>query len=87
LHLPVQFGDGDAAVRAIGAGAIHIADYPDGTMHLMSFDIRTPDLYHLQAVVHVTGGLLKLEIRRPDLVEANQCGDERAGGTRHPYSN
>jgi hypothetical protein len=40
------------------------------------FATRAPDVYHVAATVHVAQGLLRLEIRRPDLVQRNFLEDD-----------
>jgi hypothetical protein len=76
LDLPVRMGADEAAVRALAAGRVQGFDYPagaepKGTIRSLSFAVRAPDAYHVAAVVHAANGLLKLEIRRPDLVRRN----------------
>jgi hypothetical protein len=48
-----------------------------GARSSLFFTTGGPDVYHLQATVHATKGLLKLEIRRPDLIRRNDLeGDD-----------
>jgi hypothetical protein len=48
-----------------------------GARSSLFFVTRDPDLYHLAATVHASEGLLKLEIRRPDLIRRNDLeGDD-----------
>jgi hypothetical protein len=79
---PVRLGAAQAAVEALACGRVVRSDYPaqwyqavrlpaDGSVKSLSFACRAPDLYHVSAVVHATEGLLQIEIRRPDLVRAN----------------
>jgi hypothetical protein len=44
-----------------------------GTVSSLSFACRAPDIYHVRAVVHSSEGLLKLEVRRPDVVRGNDA--------------
>jgi hypothetical protein len=78
----VRLGAPEAAVVALACGRVVRSDYPaqwyqavgltaDGSVRALSFACRAPDLYHLSAVVHAREGLLKLEIRQPDLVRVN----------------
>jgi hypothetical protein len=82
LALPFRMGASEATVRALAAGDVRRFGFPDewygmypkvakGTLHSLTFASRVPDAYHMQAVVHTAEGLLKLEIRRPDVVRAN----------------
>jgi hypothetical protein len=82
LQLPLRMGSPESAVRALAAGSVRRADFPDawyqmfpaagaGTVCLLTFACRMPDLYHLKATVHASEGLLRLEIRQPDLVRSN----------------
>lgn len=82
LGLPVRIGSDEAAVRALATGKVMASDYPadwyravgqkaDGSIRSLSFACRAPGVYHVSAVVHATEGLLKLEVRRPDLIRAN----------------
>jgi hypothetical protein len=83
LALPIRLGSGATAVRALAAGRVHAAAYPDewydrckdvarGTMTALSFACREPDVYHVQATLHGTAGLLSFAVRRPDLIRANE---------------
>jgi hypothetical protein len=96
LALPVRMGSDERAVRALAAGRVLSFDYPvkglkKGSVHSLKFACRAPDVYHLSAVVHAAKGLLRLEIRCPDLVRRNDSDggydsfssglhDEGAGG-------
>lgn len=82
LDLTVRMGSPEADVRALAAAAVRVADYPagwyphtdgvePGTVRSLTFAIKTPDVYHVGAVVHVSAGLLSLRIVRPDLVREN----------------
>ena len=72
LKLPVRIGDKETAVEALAAGAARRSSDPGGTIFFMSFAIHAPDAYEVEAVIHVSDGLLKIEISRPDLVCENQ---------------
>jgi hypothetical protein len=82
LEVPIHMGSDEAAVRALAAGTVLSNDYPDewyrsvegiepGSIRSLSFAHRSPDLYHVDAIVHRNRGLLKLTIRRPDVVRKN----------------
>jgi hypothetical protein len=85
LSLPIRMGSPEAAVRALAVGVVRSAGFPDewyrmcaavakGTLRSLWFACRAPDLYHLKAVVHSAEGLLRLEVRRPDVVRSNDPG-------------
>jgi hypothetical protein len=82
LELPIRMESDEAAVRSLAVANVLSNDYPDewyqsvdrvarGTVRALSFAHRSPSLYHVEAIVHSTNGLLKLVIRRPDLVRKN----------------
>jgi hypothetical protein len=71
VGLAVRIGDGEMALRPLAAGNILKRDFSDGGRSFLFLACRAPDLYHMEAVVHATEGLLRLVIRRPDLVKAN----------------
>jgi hypothetical protein len=84
IGAPVRLGAPEAAVVAPAAGDVVRSAYPpewyravglpaDGSLTSLSLAWRTPHLYHVSAVVHSTAGLLKLEVRRPDLVRKNDA--------------
>jgi hypothetical protein len=83
LELPIRMGSDEAAVRALAAGPVHAAAYPDewyksckqvarGTVTSLSFACCAPNIYHMQAVAHASEGLLSFAVRRPDLIRANE---------------
>jgi hypothetical protein len=83
LEVPIRIGADEAAVRSLAAGRVHASAYPDewydqrkdvarGTLTSLSFACREPSVYHMQAVVHATEGLLSFAARRPDLIRANE---------------
>jgi hypothetical protein len=74
LGVPVRMGGPDTAVRRLAAGRIQCSDFPGGARRFLSFASRAPAVYHLQAVVHDHEGLLRLAVRRPTLVRANDAG-------------
>jgi hypothetical protein len=43
-----------------------------GARSSLFFATLRPDIYHMAATVHSTEGLLRLEIRRPDLIRRNE---------------
>jgi hypothetical protein len=82
LDLPIRMGSDEAAVRALAAGKVRSSGFPDewyslypavakDTLRSLAFACRAPDIYHLNAVVHCTEGLLKLQIYQPDLIRSN----------------
>jgi hypothetical protein len=82
LELPIRMGSDEADVRALAVANVLSNDYPDewyqsvdgverGTVRAMSFAHRSSSLYHVEAIVHSTNGLLKLVVRRPDVVRKN----------------
>jgi hypothetical protein len=82
LDLPIHMGSDEAAVRALSVGEVRSSVFPDewyglypavakGTLRSLAFACRAPDIYHMNAVVHATEGLLKLAIRLPDVIRAN----------------
>jgi hypothetical protein len=78
LEVPVRMGSDDAAVQALAAGRVVSFDYPvkgerKGAVRSLTFACRAPDVYHIKAVVHAKRGLLKLEMRCPDLVRSNDA--------------
>ena len=72
LDLALRIGDAEEAVRPLAAGSIRRTDFSDGARRFLSFAFRAPGLYHMQTIVHEREGLLCLEIRRPDLIRANE---------------
>ncbi len=87
LELPVRMGSQRGALVKLAAGNVLSSDYPDefygsykdvakGTLSTCNFACRAPAVYHIQAIVHTTEGLMKLDIRRPDLIRRN----DRDGG-------
>ena len=85
LDLPIRMGSPETAVQALAAGKVRSFGYPDawysmcpaveqGTLSSLSFACRALDIYHMNAVVHSTAGLLRLEVRRPDVVRSNDSG-------------
>lgn len=76
LKVPVHFGEAEAAVESLAAGAVRRSAVSGGTIFVLSFAIRAPDFYEAEAVVHSSDGLLKIGISRPDLVWANQLDDD-----------
>jgi hypothetical protein len=84
LELPLRLGSDEAAVRSLAAGQVHASAYPKewydsykdvakGTVTSLSFACRGPGVYHVQAVVHATAGLLSFAVRQPDLIRANEA--------------
>ncbi len=84
LALPFRMGADEAVVCSLAAGKVLSHAFPDewyalypavakGTLRSLLFACRAPDVYHVDAVVHATEGLLKLDVRRPDLVRANDA--------------
>jgi hypothetical protein len=82
LDLPFRLGSERAALVKPAAGKVLSSDYPDqfyesykdvakGTRSTCNFACRAPDLYHIPAIVYATEGLMKLDIRRPDLIREN----------------
>jgi hypothetical protein len=83
LELPIRMGFDEVAVRSLAGGRVHASAYPNewydsrkdvtrGTLTALSFACRAPSVYHMQAVVHATEGLLSFAVRRPDLIRANE---------------
>lgn len=82
LELPFRMGSDETAVCALAAGRVRRSGFPDrwyelnpavtrGALRSLSFACRAPDIYHIKAVIHSGEGLLKVELRRPDLVRSN----------------
>lgn len=82
LNLPLRMGSEEAAVRELAVGKVRSFGFPEewyslypavaqGALRSLSFACGAPDLYHMNAVVHSTEGLLALEVRQPDLVRSN----------------
>jgi hypothetical protein len=87
LELPLRMGSGEAAVRSLAAGRVRASVYPDewyerrdgmarGSVTSLYFAHRGPDVYHMQAVVHATAGLLSFAVRRPDLIRVNESEED-----------
>jgi hypothetical protein len=91
LELPIRMGSDRVAVESLAAGQVRASAYPDqwydlykglarGTVTSLSFASRAPGVYHVQAVVHASEGLLSFAVRRPDLIRANE--EEKGGYDR-----
>jgi hypothetical protein len=83
LDVPIRIGAKEEAVVSLASGGVLRHEFPDewyraypavknGSLASMSFAMRTPDIYHVQAIVHADEGLLKISIYRPDVVRANE---------------
>ena len=83
LELPIQLGSNESAVRSLATGRVTARPFPDawydqvknvprGSLSSLAFVLRAPDIYHMSAVLDVTEGLIRLEIRRPDLIRVNE---------------
>lgn len=72
LGLSVRFGVDAAAVRRLAGGrAVEVRRNEAARLAGLSFTYGQTEPYHLEAIVSDEDGLVSLEIRRLDLVEAN----------------
>jgi hypothetical protein len=64
---------------SVAPGTVHVprqAYNPQWARSSLFFATKGPAPYHIEATVHASQGLLKLEIRRPDLIRANDFEGE-----------
>jgi hypothetical protein len=78
FDVPLRLGNDQKAVQALAAGRVVSSDYPvpgvkKGSILSLKFACRAPEVYHVNAFIHASTGLLRLEIRRPDLVRKNDA--------------
>jgi hypothetical protein len=97
LGVPVRMGAAEGDIRALAAGRVLSAKFPDawyelakgpvakGSLRTFYFAHRAPDLYHMQTVVHCDEGMVKLAIFRPDVVRANDSEGSYDVCTRGMY--